>query len=76
VHDNPVSAPVSTEAVDIMLTKVPDIIVAEPNGHAQPPGAWREGNAATEDVSSPPPPPVQQSPPPQPAQMRRHGPED
>jgi hypothetical protein len=74
VQDGPASPPVSTEAVDIMLTKVPDIIVAEPNGHAQAPGAWREGNATAEDASSPPPPPVQQ--PPQPPQMRRHGPED
>jgi hypothetical protein len=72
MQDNPVSPPASTEAVDIMLTKVPDIIVAEPNGHAQPSDAWREGKTTTEETPSPPPPPDQQQSP----QMRRHGPED
>lgn len=69
------STPKSTEAVDIMLSKVPDIIVAEPKGEARPSDAWRESGTNTEDPSLPPQP-VQQSPLPQPAQMRRHGPED
>jgi hypothetical protein len=60
----------SAAAVDITLSKIPDIIVPEPKGKTQPDQAVIEFEAAT----VPPSRPVQA--PSQPAYTRRHGPED
>jgi len=65
-----------TAAVDIMPSKIQDIIIAEPKGDAKPADAWRESETGAESASGSPETPAQPLPSRQPAQMRRHGPED
>lgn len=60
----------SAAAVDITLSKIPDIIVPEPAGETPP------DEPAAEVQAWPWPPPQSAQPPSQPGYLRRHGPED